>query len=129
MEWGSFLDKVQQTDYQVARSGWIADYPDPNTFLDMWVSGGDQNNTNWSNAEFDGLIAAAASEGDAARRLAILRQAEQIWIDEMPVIPLYFYTSNHLVKPHVKGFFSSAQDLHPLQLLRLEHDRSELGTP
>lgn len=120
MEWGSFLDKVQHTDYQLARSGWIADYPDPNTFLDMWVSGGPQNNTNWSNREFDELIATAARVGDPKQRLEILRRAEQIWVDEMPVIPIYFYTSNHLVKPHVKGFVLTAQDLHPLQLLRLD---------
>jgi len=122
MEWGSFLDKVQQTDYQIARGGWIADYPDPNTFLDMWVTGGPQNNTNWSSPKFDNLIAAAAKEGDPATRLDILRQAEQIWVDELPAIPIYFYTSINLVKPNVKGFFPSAQDLHPLQLLRYADD-------
>jgi oligopeptide transport system substrate-binding protein len=120
MEWGSFLDKVQQTDYQIARAGWIADYPDPNTFLDMWVTNGPQNSTNWSNKRFDQLIADAAREGNSAKRLSILREAEQIWVDEMPVIPVYFYTSINIVKPNVKGFFPSAQDLHPLQLLRYE---------
>ncbi len=127
MEWGSFLDKVQQTDYQIARSGWIADYPDPNTFLDMWVSGGPQNNTNWANAEFDQLIAAAAKESDPAKRLTILRDAEQIWVDEMPAIPVYYYTSNNLVKPHVKGFILTAQDLHPLQLLSLEEPHPSIS--
>ncbi len=128
MEWGSFLDKVQQFDYQIARAGWIADYPDPNTFLDMWVSGGPQNNTHWSNKKYDQLIADAAKEGDPAKRLLILRDAEQIWVDEMPVIPLYFYTSINLVKPNVKGFFPSSQDLHPLQLLRFENDDAK-GKP
>src|SRR5690606_24706118 len=122
MEWGSFLDKVQQTDYQLARAGWIADYPDPNTFLDMWVTGGPQNNTNWSNAEFDQLIADAASETDPQERLEILRRAEAIWVDELPAIPMYFYTSVNLVKPNVRGFFPTAQDLHPLQLLRFADD-------
>lgn len=120
MEWGSFLDKVQQTDYQVARAGWIADYPDPNTFLDMWVTDGPQNNTNWSNRQYDQLIADAARETDPKQRLQILRQAEQIWVDELPAIPMYFYTSVNLVKPNVRGFFPTAQDLHPLQLLRFE---------
>ena len=120
MEWGSFLDKVQQTDYQIARAGWIADYPDPNTFLDMWMTGNPQNNTNWSNKDYDELIRSAARETDPAKRMDLLRQAEQIWVDEMPVIPIYFYTSINVVKPNVKGFFPSAQDLHPLQLLRFD---------
>lgn len=124
MEWGSFLDKVQQTDYQIARAGWIADYPDPNTFLDMWVTGGPQNNTHWSSPEYDELIAAAARETDPKQRLEILRQAETIWVNELPAIPIYFYTSVNLVKPNVRGFFPTAQDIHPLQLLRFA-DESE----
>lgn len=126
MEWGSFLDKVQQTDYQIARAGWIADYPDPNTFLDLWVTGGPQNNTNWSNADFDKLIEDAAKEGDPKKRLEILTQAEQIFVSELPAIPIYFYTSINIVKPSIKGFFPSAQDLHPLQLLR--YDDASLET-
>lgn len=129
MEWGSFLDKVQQTDYQIARAGWIADYPDPNTFLDLWVTGGPQNNTNWSNPEFDQLISDAAKEGDPAKRLSILTRAEQIFVDELPAIPIYFYTSINIVKPNVKGFFPSAQDLHPLQLLRFEDDSETAAKP
>jgi len=120
MEWGSFLDKIQQTDFQIARGGWIADYPDPNTFLDLWVTGGPQNNTNWSNQAFDDLIAASAREPDPKVRLDLLRSAEQIWIDEMPVIPIYFYTSINLVKTNVKGFAPTAQDIHPIQLMSYE---------
>lgn len=128
MEWGSFLDKVQQTDYQIARAGWIADYPDPNTFLDMWVTGGPQNNTNWSNAEFDQLIAAAARATDPEERMRILQQAEQIWVDELPAIPMYFYTSINIVKPYVRGFAPTAQDVHPLQLLSIDSElRQSLG--
>ncbi len=117
MEWGSYLDKRKQKDYEIARAGWIADYPDPNTFLDMWITDGPQNDTNWSNPEFDRLLAAAGAEGDQAKRMKILRDAEQIFVDEMPVIPIYFYTSLNMVKTDVNGFFPSAQDLHPLHLL------------
>ncbi len=122
MEWGSFLDKVQQTDYQIARAGWIADYPDPNTFLDMWMTGNPQNNTNWSNPRYDDLVRNAASETDPKQRLEMLRQAEQIWVDEVPAVPIYFYTSINLVKTEIEGFFPTAQDLHPLQLLRFSDE-------
>ena len=76
------------------------------------------NSTNWSNAAFDSLIADAAKESDPERRLEMLREAEQILVDEMPVIPIYFYTSINMVKTNVLGFFPSAQDLHPLHLMR-----------
>ena len=117
MEWGSYLDKRKQKNYEIARAGWIADYPDPNTFLDMWVTDGPQNDTNWSNKEYDALVFGAASQSDPAKRMEMLSRAEQIFIDEMPVIPIYFYTSLNMVKKDVEGFFPSAQDLHPIQLL------------
>ena len=122
MEWGSYLDKRKQKDYEIARAGWIADYHDPNTFLDMWVTDGPQNDTNWSNKEYDALIYGAASESDPVKRLQMLSKAEQIFVDEMPVIPIYFYTSLNMVKTNVEGFFPSAQDLHPLQLLNFKDE-------
>lgn len=120
MEWGTFLDKINQLDYDVARSGWIGDYSDPNTFLDLWVTDGPQNSTGWSNPDFDRLLREAAAEGDAEVRMKLLAEAEAIWIEEMPVIPLYFYVSVNLVKPRVKGFFSNLQDMHPLHLLSID---------
>jgi oligopeptide transport system substrate-binding protein len=120
LEWGVYLDAQDKLDYGVARAGWIADYPDPNTFLDMFVSDNPQNQTGWKNKEYDELIAAAATEGDAEKRLAMLSQAESILLDEMPILPIYFYVSKNLVKPNVKGFFNNVQDLHPLTLLSIE---------
>lgn len=119
MEWGSYLDKVDQLDYDIARGGWIADYEDPTTFLSLWVTDGDQNSTGWGDAAYDELIRRAAAEPDSATRMTLLAEAEKIWIDQLPAIPLYFYVSNNLVKPNVEGFFSTAQDRHPLHLLRL----------
>ena len=118
MEWGSYLDKVTKQDYQIARAGWIADYPDPNTFLDMWVTDGPQNNTGWSNQEFDQLIAAAARERDPEKRMRIFQEAEAIFVAELPVIPIYFYTSLNAVDPRVENFFPTPQDVHPLHLMQ-----------
>ena len=122
MEWGVYLDTTFKKDYDIARAGWIGDYPDPNTFLDMWVTDGPQNNTNWSNAEFDKLIEDAAAEGDPDRRMKMLFRAEEILIDEVPFIPIYFYVSKNMVKPHVKGFSNNILDNHWLHLLRVEKD-------
>lgn len=126
MEWGTYLDKVFQIDYQIARAGWIADYPDPNTFLDMWVTNSPQNSTGWSNAEYDDLIRRAGLEGNPKKRMELLRQAEEIWIEEMPVIPIYSYSSLNMVKPNVEGFAPSAQDKHALHLMRYRQPSEEL---
>jgi oligopeptide transport system substrate-binding protein len=120
LEWGVYLDTVTNTRFQVARAGWIADYPDPNTFLDMFVTDGPQNNTNWSNPEYDDLIEQAAREVNPQRRMQILQDAEQILMDELPIIPIYFYVTTHMVKPHVHGFHPNVQDDHPLHRLRVE---------
>ncbi len=122
LEWGVYLDTVTNTQFQVARAGWIADYPDPNTFLDMWLTGGPQNNTNWSNAEYDNLIHQAAAEGDPERRMQILQDAERILMDELPIIPIYFYVTTNMVKPHVRGFSPNVQDNHPLHIMSIQKD-------
>jgi len=119
-EWASYLDDVHELDYRVARGGWIGDYPDPNTFLDMWVSKGENNETGWSNSRYDELITAAGKETDRARRMEILKEAEALLMLEKPFIPLYFYVTKNIVSPKVRGFTSNIQDEHPLQYLRVE---------
>lgn len=120
LEWGIFLATLHKMDYDVARSAWVGDYPDPNTFLDMFVTGGENNETGWSNKEYDRLIEAAAAEPDTQRRLDLLHDAEAILMEELPILPIYFYVSNNLVSPRVKGFSANIQDLHPLEILRLD---------
>ncbi|MEY4630552.1 MAG: hypothetical protein RIQ81_672 [Pseudomonadota bacterium] len=95
-EWKVYLTSQAQMNYAVSRSAWIGDYPDPNTFLDMWVTGGGNNNTGWSNKDYDRLIAEAARAKDQASRHAIFKKAETILMSEMPVIPIYVYTRNRL---------------------------------
>lgn len=123
MEWGSFTETVQMEDYEMARYGWVGDYPDPNTFLDMWVTDNPQSNTNWSNKDYDRLIKAAGTQQNPEKRMGLLREAETILARELPVIPLYFYTSAEMAKTNIEGFAPSAQDLHPLQVLRYRSDQ------
>ncbi len=120
LEWGSYLDTVNQTDYEIARAGWIGDYPDPNTFLDMFKTGGENNETNWSSKEYDKLLQLAREETDPQKRAEHLAKAERILMDELPILPIYFYVSNNMVKPHVQGFYPNIQDVHPLDLIRIE---------
>ena len=123
MEWGSYLSKVDQLNYDIARAGWVADYSDPTTFLDLWTSDSPLNGTGWKNDRYDELMKLATqSGGDADQRMKYLAQAEAIWIEELPAIPMYFYVSKNMVKSKVKGFVPTPQDRHPLHLLRIKEE-------
>ena len=119
-EWKVYLDSQRQLNYQICRAGWTGDYVDPNTFLDMWLTGGGQNETGWSNKEYDRLIGEAARTGDAAARLELFQKAETILMDEVPIIPIYFYTRQHLISPKVKGWHPTLLDHHPYKHLSFE---------
>ena len=125
LEWGSFLSTTQKLEYQIARAGWIGDYPDPNTFLDLFISGGPQNETGWSSKDYDRLIEAAQNEENPRQRLQLLHDAEAILMDELPIIPIYSYVSVNLVNPRIKGFYSNAQDLHPLTDIYIDEPRPQ----
>ncbi|QAT39941.1 peptide ABC transporter substrate-binding protein [Clostridium sp. JN-9] len=101
------LDVTSKHQYQMARNGWIADYADPMTFLDMWVTGGGNNAAGYSNPEYDKLIAAAKAEIDTTKRTADLHQAEDILMNDMPIIPIYEYTNVACIKDYLKGVHKS----------------------
>lgn len=111
-DFGVYLDSMSRIDYDVMRAGWNADYLDPATFIDMWTTGNGNNNTHWSNAGFDRLVAASTQEGDGAKRYEILRKAEEILLTEVPAIPIYFYTRSRLVHPAVKEWHPKLLDNH-----------------
>lgn len=104
---------------EVFRGGWIADYADPGTFLDLFRGGSDMNFTFFDNAGYDALLDRAATvTGEERDRL--LKQAESMLLQEMPAIPLYYYVSRHLVKPRVRGFVDNVRDVHLSRYLSLE---------
>ena len=123
-EWGSYQTSVRQFEFDAARRAWIADYIDPNSHLDMMVTDGENNNTGWSNAEYDKLIAAAHAETDEAKRLELFHKAERILMDEMPIIPIYYYVDKNQVRPNVRGFYRNPLDQHPFSALSREVESS-----
>ena len=104
-DWSVFLATRREGNYMVARNGWIADYNDPITMLDMWVTGGGNNNCFYSNEEYDALIAKAKATSVPAERMEALHAAEEILMDEMGLGPIYFYTNRHMLNPDVKGVY------------------------
>ncbi len=105
MEFQVLLDRRSTGDFQICRAGWVGDYVDPMTFLDMWVTGSSFNEGNWSNAEYDALIETAKTSSDDKVRFDSYKKAEQILMEEMPIAPIYFYTKSFTVKPYVTGVF------------------------
>ncbi len=120
-EWASAQDTQQQMNYMLSRRSWTGDYLDPNTYLDLFVTNGENNSTGFSNAEYDKLIADAAREPDEAKRMQMLERAERILMDQLPIIPIYYYVSRNLVKPYVRGWYNNLQDIHPLNTIWIDH--------
>ena len=111
-EWKVFVNNRRQgVVTQVFRGGWIADYADPTSFLDLFRSDNDLNTTFYKNERFDQMMD-QAKRLEGAERMQRLQSAEAQLMEDMPVIPLYFYVSRHLLKPGVSGFQSNARDIH-----------------
>jgi oligopeptide transport system substrate-binding protein len=120
VEWKVYLAKQSALDYQIARAGWIGDYVDPNTFLEMWKTGGGNNQTGWSSTRYDELIDQAARLVTATDRLRTLHDAETILLDEMPVLPLYTYVNKGMLSRKVRGWHPNILDQHPLKHITME---------
>jgi oligopeptide transport system substrate-binding protein len=112
-----YLNSQSRLDYDMARASWIGDYDDPNTFLDVFVSGGGNNRCGFADPAYDRLIADAALEQDPAKRFAIFRRAETLLISEQtPICPLYYYVGVQLYWPnHLGGLQANLLDEHPLR--------------
>ncbi len=102
-EWKVFQKTRNDKNFLIARHGWTGDYSDPMTFLDMWVTNGGNNDAGYSNTEYDKLINAAKRELDPAKRMSLLHQAEDVLMNDMPIIPVYYYTNVICEKEYVKG--------------------------
>ncbi len=122
MEWKVYLAHTVEGRYDIARAGWIGDYLDPNSFLDLWVTGGGNNRTGWENPAYDALIAEAARTPDPDARREVFQQAEALLLAEAPILPLYFYRSKSLIHPAVRGWHPNLLDRHPPKHLYLATD-------
>jgi oligopeptide transport system substrate-binding protein len=119
VEWKVLLSSYSHLDYEMARSSWIGDYADANTFLDCFISDNGNNRTGWKNAQYDALINAANAQPDMKRRGQIFQQAETLLVrDEMPVIPIFYYIGlNYFDTNKIQGFYQNILDDHPLQTI------------
>ncbi|MCY4473622.1 MAG: peptide ABC transporter substrate-binding protein [Kistimonas sp.] len=103
-EWKVFLDNMQKGRFDVGRSGWLGDYNEAFTMLNLMTSSNDSNYSRFSNDEYDQLLEQAMLEVDDSKRKKIYGQAERILSEYMPVAPIYEYVTGRLVKSHVGGY-------------------------
>ena len=133
-EWNTFLNTRKEGNYEVARNGWIGDYNDPISFLDMWTSGSGNNdvqfgkgahaelamynldltpfgletkveNGTWAET-YDVLISAVKASTDNEARFAMMHLAEDMLMETGCLIPVYYYTDLYMINEKVQGFYS-----------------------
>lgn len=119
-EWTTYLQKQYDADFDLAVGGWIGDYLDPTTFLEMWFKDGGNNNTGWSSEEFESLLTQAENTADIPTRMATLAEAEKVLVGDTPVMPIYWYTTNYLIRPEVQNWDPLLLNNHPFKFIRLE---------
>ncbi len=112
-EWKVFIDtRNQKKDTQVYRQGWIGDYEDPFTYLEILRSTAGQNDTGYNNPAYDRLVAASQSVVEPHARMEVLEEAERMMLADMPILPLYIYVRPRLVQRWVGGYESNIMDRH-----------------
>ena len=121
LELKTWLQNEQTRNYTIAFNGWIADFPDPATFLEIYVKDGGNNWTGWGDPAYDRLIAQAAHTLDPIRRFEAFQQAEAILLEQAPIAPLYFNAQTYLIHPAVKNWHPSPLGYQRYQYVWLEN--------
>lgn len=105
-EWKVYLSKLKsKKGYSIFRMGWVADYPDPDNFLNLLTSTSANNHTGWKNAEYDSLISKGISELNSAKRKVHYDKAQKILLEEdVAAVPLYYSIRQYLINPRIVGF-------------------------
>ncbi len=119
-EWSTYLDtRSSAHNFDIARAGWIADYLDPSTFSDMWVTGGTQNDGLYSNKKYDDAIENARLQS-GAERLKTLMDAEDVLINQdMAILPIYFYVTQNMINlDKWDGWYPNPLNQHPWKYIQ-----------
>ncbi len=121
-EWQTYLANRNSGNFVVARAGWVGDYQDPNTFLDMFITGAGMNGGRYHNEEYDVLINEAARMEAGPDRFEVLKTAEDILINEdQGIIPFYYYTTLNMIDTNKwGGWYPNTMDYHPVKDIYLK---------
>ncbi|MEM7167212.1 MAG: ABC transporter substrate-binding protein, partial [Planctomycetota bacterium] len=117
-EWGSYMDATRGLRYDTARAAWIGDYIDPYAFLEIFRAENPNNRTGWQHPQYEEALEEALVTVDVEQRSALLETAERILLEELPVIPLYYYVTDGMRTPAIEGFVGNSLDIHFPQFWR-----------
>lgn len=106
-EWKVFIETRNRKDYDIARDAWVMDFFDAGSILELCITDSAQNNTGYSNPAFDEAMKKAAYEMDSAKRINYMHEAEAVLMKDLPVAPIYFYSSAVMQSKRVKGVYHS----------------------
>ena len=121
-EWATFLNTRKNGDYSIARNGWVGDYNDPISFLDMWMTASGNNDCQFGKGEhaayagydgktwaqsYDALIEEIKITSDPVKRFELMHNAEDILMQTGAICPIYYYTDIYMCSPKMDGFFAS----------------------
>jgi oligopeptide transport system substrate-binding protein len=120
-EWKVYLDMQHTKNFTLQRGGWIADYLDPHVFYEIWEKDNGNNDTNWGTPEYDRLLQQALAAKNEQERYEIYQKMEAILVDELPILPIYYYTSVRAFSPKVKGYYPTLLDNHPYKHIWIEN--------
>ncbi|HSG64324.1 MAG TPA: peptide ABC transporter substrate-binding protein [Gammaproteobacteria bacterium] len=122
-EWKVMLQtRLDHSAWEVMRLGWVGDYNDAFTFLEIFGSTHGQNFAGFADPEYDTMLTRIAQESDPVARRDLMHSAEKRVLDAYPIMPLYFYTNKHVVKPYVKGFRANIMNHNYSRHLRIERN-------
>ena len=120
-EWKVFLSRLDLDPPQIFRLGWGADFPDPDNFMNLFIASSGNNRLQWSNSDYDKLVALGSTLKNPKERKKIYDQAQVLLTEtEVPMIPLFVSAQNLLVKPYIKGLKTNAMELLYLKKIRSE---------
>lgn len=118
-EWTAYLVAMSELEYDIAAGGWIGDYVDPLTFLEMWTPGNGNNRTGWVSEPFANKLKESYQVAESEERFRLLKEAEAILLEEAPMTPIAWQGKNYLIHPSVKGWEPLLLDNHPFTSVEL----------
>ncbi|MDR1789012.1 MAG: peptide ABC transporter substrate-binding protein [Opitutaceae bacterium] len=128
LEYRAYIADMHRLDFDLLRSRWIGDFPDPSTFTNLFRSNDGNNCTGWRDAPYDALLRQAAA-ADGPERHRLLNAAEKRLLDEAPIAPIFFGARTHLIHTDVQNWVPSLLGVHRYQTLRLERSPEKHPRP
>ncbi len=117
-----FYDRLQSHDFDIAIAAWSADFADATNFLEILTKGNSNNYGQYNNPRYDALVAAAAKERDMVKRGQIMAEAETLALKDNAWIPEFFWVSQIMVQPYVKGWVANSHDINRTRFVSIDEE-------